>query len=482
MRHSLRSRLLFGVIAATLLILAASSLTVYALMRASLFAEFDAALGSKARALAALVEQEGGEIEMDFQEVSLPEFRRADRPEYLQCWHASGEFLYRSPRLEGHDLGREAGSLEDPLCRSATLPDGRRGRVAGLTFVPRQEHKGRGTPVRVTLAIARDTQDIDRTLARLKLLLIAVCAAATVVSASVLAWIVKAGLRPAERLAGQIGSVGEDDLSARIAVDDAPAELLPVVDRLNELLARLKAAFEREKAFSADVAHELRTPLAGLRTTLEVALTGKRGLAPFEEALHDSLAISCQMHAMVENLLAMARCEAGQLEVARESVRVDEVLQECWSQIEGLAAQRELRLQWQVAQPCPLETDRGKLRLILLNILRNAVSYASTRGYVRVQCRPEEDGRVVLSVSNSGSQLSEEQAGHVFERFWRGDASRSATGVHCGLGLALCERLTVLLAGSISVHSDEGGEFTVALEFGPDASATPLDAEASSPA
>jgi len=452
-----------------MLILAGASLAVYLLMRASLFAEFDTALGSKARALAALVEQDGDEIELEFEETSLPEFERADRPEYLQLWLTKGDVLYRSPSLKGHDLSREAGSLQKPLWRSVILPDGRPGRSACVTFVPRRE--GGGTPVRVTLAIARDTLDIDQTLARLGLLLIAVCAGAALVSALVLAWIVKMGLRPIERVAGQIESVGEEHLSARVAVEDAPNELLPVVERLNDLLARLEAAFARERAFSADVAHELRTPLAGLRTTLEVALAGKRDTASFGAALRECLAIACQMHAMVENLLAMARCEAGQMEVVRESVRLDEVLKQCWVSLEELANERELRVEWRVEQPCALETDREKLRLILQNILANAVAYANRQGYVRIAAQ-SKDGRVALSVRNSGSEVSEEQARHVFERFWRGDAARSDTGVHCGLGLVLCERLATLLGGSISVASVAGGEFTVTLSF-PVSSSTP---------
>ncbi len=475
MRHSLRSRLLAGVVLATALILAASCLTVYALMRESLLAEFDAALGSKARALAALVEQEGEEIELEFHQSSLPEFERAERPEYLQFWRATGGVLYRSSSLRGQDLSREAGSLEKPLCRSVVLPDGRRGRAAGVTFVPRQEHRGRGTPAEVTLAIARDTRDVDRTLARLRWLLIGVCAIATLVSAAILAWIVKAGLRPVEKLAGQIGRVEEDDLSARVAVEDAPKELLPVVERLNDLLARLEAAFGREKAFSADVAHELRTPLAGLRATLEVVLSGARDLALFEEGLRDSLAITCQMHAMVENLLALARCEAGRLEVSRDSVRLDELLDECWRPLEELAIERQLRVERRVEPSCVLDTDRDKLRLILQNILGNAITYADRRGTIRIEARPANGG-ARLSVANSGSRLSGEEASHVFERFWRGDPARGDVGVHCGLGLTLCERLVGVLGGSIAVTSAAGGELAVTVDLPASPSGTRLAA------
>ena len=210
------------------------------------------------------------------------------------------------------------------------------------------------------------------------------------------------------------------------------------------------------------MAHELRTPLAGLRTTLEVALAGQRGLAAFEDALRDGLAISCQLHGMVENLLAMARCEAGQMETAPESVRLDELFRQCWRPLEDAAVGRGLRVRWESVEACVLATDREKLRLILQNVLGNAVAYADAGGHVRLACQAA-DGGASLTVSNSGSALSADDAAHVFERFWRRDAARSDTGVHCGLGLPLCERLAALLGGSIAVRSEAGGDFTVTL-------------------
>jgi two-component system sensor histidine kinase QseC len=461
---SLRTRLVIGVVAATVLVLAASSIAIYALMRASLFAQFDAALGRTASALAALVEQDGTEIEAEFQEADPPEFRRGDRPEYLQCWRENGEVLYRSPSLGRARLDRKVGPLDRPVCRSLTLPDGRRGRVVHLTFLPRREGWFLGKRERITLSFARDTEDVDGTLTHLRLLLVAVCGVAAVVSAALLTWVVRAGLRPVARLASDIGGVGVDDLAAKLDAGDAPKELLPVVARLNDLLARLESAFERERAFSANVAHELRTPLAGLRSTLEVALSGPRGLESFEEALRDSFGISCQMHAMVENLLAMAQCDAGQLGTAREPVQVDRLLDECWSTLAESAEERELHVEWQVARPCTITTDREKLRLILQNVLSNAVTYADKGGAVRVAAHAD-DGGASLTVRNSGSKLSGEEAGHVLERFWRGDSARSDAAVHCGLGLALCERLMALLGGSISVTSRADGEFVVELRF-----------------
>ena len=528
MTLSLRARLLVGVIATTLAILASFSLALYYLMRASLLGEVDSSLGAKARAIAALVDfrkeacsarvhldavpepvrsvilrktagrkitkiekkwwdgrvryevevvGDGEEVEFDipsgeppppprparialeFDPSRFPEFQRAERPEYFELWGPGGEVLYRSRSLGAKDLPRENASRGHVLARSTTLPDGRPGRIAWLTF--RVGEGRRGGPLEPTVAVAAETAAVDRTLARLLVLLVAVCGGAVVISSALLGWVVRASTRSVDRLAAEISGIGEENLDARLATETVPKELAPIAQRINDLLARLQAAFEREKTFSANVAHELRTPLAGLRSTLEVALGRKRERPALEAALEDSLAISRQMHAMVENLLAMARCEAGRLEVATERVELAEFLRQCWAQFGETARRRNLTVQWHLDDGCTLTTDREKLRLILNNLFDNAVTYADPGGRITIALRREGRG-VELRVANTGCTLSEDEIARVFERFWRGDAARTEAGVHCGLGLPLCKRLAQLLGGEITAEA-AGGEFAATL-------------------
>ncbi len=466
--RSLRSRLLLATAIGTATVFSAAGISLYGLIRASLLAEFDRSLGTKARELAAVVEQENDEIEVELDELGMPEFDRTDRPEYFQVWLADGPVLAKSRSLAGGNLPKIFGAPGAPVCQAFALPDGRSGRIAGLRFVPRQEHekrhKRRFEPQEVILTLARDTAELDGTLARLKLLLAGVCASAIVVAAGVLAWVVRRSLRPVAHLAGQIEKLGESDLSARVDPADAPTELLPVVRRLNDLLQRLEGAFAREKSFTADVAHELRTPLAGLRSTLEVALSRHRRSEAYREAMTESAVITCRVQTMVDNLLSLARAEAGQFEIVRGPVQLDRILRECWGSLAEQARSRRLHVEWQVGQDLMLNTDREKLRVVLQNILDNAVTFANTGGLVRVQAGLR-DGRIELSVANTGSELSQQQAEHVFERFWRGDAARSGAGVHCGLGLSLCQKIVTLLGGSISVESAAGGTFRIKLAF-----------------
>lgn len=464
MTRSLWFRVLLGSVLSVVLVQAVVGVTIYLLMRSRLYAEFDASLAGKVRALAALVEQEGGEVEVEFDERSLLEFAASAEPEYLQVWLAEGEVLYRSSSLGSHSLERMGGRLDSPAFCFLTLPDGRPGRLAGATFVPRQKHTIFGPPREVHLVFARTTAGVERTLRSARLLLIAVCAGAAFLSVALLDWIVSRGVRPVSHLAAQIASIHDVGLSARIALDDAPTELVPVVERLNALLSQLDAAFKREKAFTANVAHELRTPLTGLLTTLDLALSRQRNASEYRDSLSKCHLICSHMRVMVDNLLSLARADAGQVAISPEPVDIERALHEAWLSLAAQASARSLRVEWQLEQPCAIHTDPELLRLILLNVFANAVSYADTSGCIHI-ASSRRDGRAEITVTNSGSKLTHEQAQRVFDRFWQGDPARSSTGVHCGLGLPLCKTLMSLLNGRISVSSVAEGEFTITLAF-----------------
>jgi len=340
-----------------------------------------------------------------------------------------------------------------------------------ITFTPRQEENGllaqtESSPAELTLAVARKTRDVDRALAWLRLLLACGCAGAILVSVLVLSWIVGRGLEPLGRVAAEIAKIGENDLSSRLDPRGTPAELAPVVTRLNDLLARLERAFARERAFTADVAHELRTPLAGLRSTLEVSLSKERAAAAYREAMAKSLAIGQQMQRMVENLLELARADAGQLEVASETVDLIALLKDCWTQYADRATERQLEVTWRLPESCLITSDHAKASLVLKNILDNAVTYTDAGGRVTIALR-RENGQASLHVANTGSIVAETDAEKVFDRFWRGDTARAPEGNErrYGLGLPLCQNLMTLLGGSITVSTAKGGTFTICVLF-----------------
>ncbi len=469
MSRSLKVRLLAGTAAVTALALAAAALAVYFSVRVSLLAEFDAALGSQASAVVAATEKTATGIYVEIDAATMPEFSRPKHPDYCLMWADGVSAVYRSPSAAGADFTKPAipGGAAYSFVR---LPNGRPGRVITLRFAPRVEDEDNTAQVPVApptvsslvLQVARETRSVDKALSSMALLLVSVTAAAVLMSTVLMALVVRRGLRPVDALAGRIASVGEHDLSARLDHSAAPTELRPVIDRLNDLLARLELAFTREKSFSADVAHELRTPLAGLEAALEVCASRRREPEAYEQTVLRCLSAVRDMHAMMEKLLLLARFESRQLPISPEPVNLGEIVAGCLAPIGVRAAARRLRIQVEIPTDLSLKTDPAHLRIILQNLFDNAVSYADELGTIQVSGVASE-ADAVLRVSNTGSTLSNEDAERAFDRLWRADVSRSQTGLHCGLGLSLARRIAQALHGSLSATSSPGGTFEAVL-------------------
>ena len=310
-------------------------------------------------------------------------------------------------------------------------------------------------PQTVTLVAALDSGDLEDHLAWIRWMLAGAGGGIVLLSLGVAALVVRQGLRPVNRLAGEIADVDEDDLARRLPLDDLPRELLPVGECLNALLGRLEAAFARQRCFTADVAHELRTPLAGMRSTLEVALSRARKSEDYREALDDCLAISTRMHAMVDSLLMLARLESGQVAFQVQDIPLDELVEECWLPLADQARARGLSFDNRLTADLACASDRRMLSLIVRNLLDNAVEYADAGGRIWIQAR-RDGGKLRLSVSNTGCRLQGGDAERVFERMWRGDASRSGAGEHAGLGLALVRRAATALGGAARAEIADG--------------------------
>jgi two-component system heavy metal sensor histidine kinase CusS len=460
---TLRARLLLGGSIVTAIILLAAGLLIYVFLRASLLAEFDQALGSSLEAVAALTEQDNEGVRMEPEAATIPEFARKKTPDYFAVWVEPGQLVASSPSLGGRPLPHPVPAKGASAIESVVLPDGLPGRQSTMTFVPVLEdssgHSSRGTRT-VTVTVARHIQPIEQKLAHLALLLLGIGAAATLGAAGAMLLVVRSGLRPLQQLAARIDSMGDDNLGERVKLPDAPAELTVVAQRLNELLDRLQSTVVRERRFTADAAHELRTPLAGLETILDVCATRPRPAEDYARTLVKCHQIVRGMHAMVDSLMTLARADTQQLGVTLSRVPLAVVLQDCWTSYSQAAAAKSLQPAFEMDSRLTIDTDTEKLRMIVNNLLDNAVSHADAGGWLRVEGRVAGNN-IEITFSNSGSALNEVQAARAFDRFWRGDAARRNTGVHCGLGLSLCRELVAILSGEIVATSEPGGVFLV---------------------
>ncbi len=345
------------------------------------------------------------------------------------------------------------------------LPDGRTGRAASLLFLPKVDEEAELpiTPERVRLVVVRETAALDSEISFLRKLLTGVTGGTIVLALLVGVAVVYRGLRPMRTLASRISSIKQDDLSVRLPTKRIPTELAPVVERLNDLLERLEDAFRRERAFTADAAHELRTPLAGLRSVMEVALTRPRTDDEYKQALTECLDIARRTQAMTDNLLELARLDSGQATFKPETLRLAELVEGCWRYLASDSVRRGITFEARIPASLECEADRDSLMTTLSILLTNAAEYTNDGGLIEVAAVGRAN-LVELTVSNSGCRLSTEQIKHVFERFWRGDASRTNTGIHCGLGLATARHLVTALDGEIDARVN-GNIFSVRLKL-----------------
>jgi heavy metal sensor kinase len=282
-------------------------------------------------------------------------------------------------------------------------------------------------------------------------------------------WLVRVGLAPLRRLSDAVSQVSEKDFRLPFDEPRLPGELRPIVERLEQTLDLLRRAFTREKQAAADISHELRTPLAALLTTTEVALRKPRSPDEYRELLGDCRSLGQQMSLLVERLLALARLDAGVDTMRAQPVDVAVLAGQCVDLVRPLAEARDLQLKVRCPAHVPLVADPDKLREVITNLLHNAIEYNRPQGSVSLEVE-RENGHLRLEVRDTGIGIAPEAQARIFERFYRADPSREATGLHAGLGLAIVKGYVDLMGGSIAVDSavGQGSTFRVKLPAGDD--------------
>jgi len=439
---SIQQRLTIALAALCCVLWFGGGVAAYMTMRHGLIREFDYAHLADINSLSNMTEQNRAGLKFDSTGEYMPAFRREERPDYFQLWETDGTVLYRSPALEG-DLPQRAGTLAVPKFWGVTLPDGEKGRAVGVRFIPNEDDEMLRPPgeppltKEVILVAAFHRQELDQRLHYVGMVLLLGglgMAAAAIVAVS---FIVRRGLRPLSAVADRAAMIDASSLQLRFPTENLPAELLPIATRLNDLLARLEGSFARERRFSADVAHELRTPIAELRALAEVALKWPEDRQATQHALQDALAIALQMETVATGLMALARCEGDLLTVRPERVAIPAFIQEVLTPLTAKAGGKQLDITLDLPKEACWYTDAAALRCIVANLLTNAIDYSPAASPIRVRLCENGAGEE-LSIINQNVYLAPEDLPHLFERFWRKDPARSSQ-LQSGLGLALAK-------------------------------------------
>ena len=460
MSRSLRVRMTASLLVVLILALGMLSIVVHQVVSRALVKQLDAQLADAASAVDGMAEDEGAVVVFVYE--SLPDFERPQRPAYFQAWLDDGHVLGRSPSLQGRTLPRPSPNGGALTYAWLTLPDGRPGRAVGLRQPLRIEDAGPGSARQsaryVTVAVAQGTETLDAALDTVRRWL-ALWVGITMIAASLAVVLsVSRGLRATRDVAARVAQIDAAKPGPFLRTGHLPDELAPLVEKVNELLARIEASFARERRFTADVSHELRTPLAALRAMVEVALRRPRQPADYAAAIAEMGDVVGQMQSLCENLLALARLDAGAVPVRLEPVALRPLVDDCWRPFQPLATERGLTFTNALDPAAHATTDRDHLRIIVSNLLSNAASYTAGGGSVVVRAGLT----TLLQVDDSGPAIPADILPHLFDRFVRGDAVRGA-GVHCGIGLALARGLGDVLRLALSVENtgDGGVSFQV---------------------
>ena len=268
------------------------------------------------------------------------------------------------------------------------------------------------------------------------------------------AWAARSGLRPLRRMSEVAAGVSAHSLTQRLPQAQMPVELAELAQAFNAMLGRLDDAFQRLSSFSADIAHELRTPLSNLLTQTQVILTQPRPLEDYREALHSNLEELQWMAQLVNDMLYLAKADHGLLMPKREALALQDEVEALLEFFALLAEDAQVNLVCEgTAQTAG---DRGMLRRALSNLLDNALRFTPVGGEVRVRIM-ESAQAVTLTVANTGEGIPAALLPKLFDRFYRADpARREGSSEHAGLGLAITQSIVRAHGGRIYCESEAG--------------------------
>ncbi len=267
------------------------------------------------------------------------------------------------------------------------------------------------------------------------------------------AWATRSGLKPLHRMSTVAASISTRSLTARLPEQDLPTELAELTRAFNAMLGRLEDGFQRLSAFSADIAHELRTPLSNLLTQTQVTLTRPRTLEDYREALTGNLEELQGMAQMVNDMLFLAKAEHGLLRPARQALQLENEVDAVLEFFAPLAEEAEVSLSRE--GQATLRGDGPLLRRVLSNLLDNALRFTGPGGYVKITVSSSPSG-VALSIENTGTDIAAAALPRLFDRFYRADPARQESSEHAGLGLAITRSIVNAHGGTIQCESATG--------------------------
>lgn len=467
MSTSLRWRVLLGATLVTFVALLVAGEIGNVMLRDGLISQLDERLALAAHGLTPAFEDDGSSVHFEWEGAGVG-------PQVIfRAWDVSGSILAESNgdvTIPHRDAPRLL--VSESTQETLKLSDGSNARATLLSFLPKvdiqTESLSGSTPsstrpsTPVTLEVAAKLADVESVLALAKKRMAIVIGSALLLTIAVLWPITNIILRPVNSIAEHIRSLDVSELRSRVDTTKCPRELRAIPVRLNELLGRLGESFDRERAITANVAHELRTPLAGLRATIELAETKSRSIEYYQQTLSDCRQMGRELESLVERILLLARIDAGKVAIQNDSIELESFLKSTWESVAQSANRDSTSVVWKVPKGTIVGSDPTLLLIVFRNLFSNALSHGVADHSIAIESETDHNG-IRVRITNGCDRVNESELPRLKERFYQRDLSRSQTGKHSGIGLSLCDDILKLLKGRLELNLLQVDRFQAAV-------------------
>ncbi len=463
LRRTLAFRLTAAYSMAGLLLVLLATASLYIVLRTELDRSTELFLADKVHVLRTMLRERPEDEDALREEIELESAARRYQQFYIRLLDEHGVPIMTTPEMaEQLDLAQLASRTGGRSERSIQMAGthGRPFRVTTATLAV-----GMPPAHNYTAQIAIDVSQEEDLLARYRLWFWGILLASSVLLPLVGYRVARHGIRPVEEIAATARQITSTNLSERIASKGYPSELASLAGTFNEMLERLEESFERISRFSADIAHDLRTPVNNIRGEAEVALARARSVDEYRDVLESSLEEAVRLSELIGDLLFLARAESPLTELHRENVNVGELLTTVRDYYEASAADAVISLVVNDG-PGPLnaELDRSLMLRAVSNLVSNAIAHTPPGGEVTLAAT-NEDAAIRIEISDTGVGIPTEALPRVFDRFFRVDPSRSKNSGGTGLGLAIVQSILTLHGGSAAITSQLGRGTRVTLRI-----------------
>lgn len=440
---SLRRQLALALAGCLTLLCLSANLAFYHYVRELSIEEFDQALQKDLDTIVAMtsVHEGGNRIDLQIHNHDHPEYQDHEEAKYYHISHGDGRCHLRSRSLDEESLPVLSESHNEVVVQDLVLPDGRRGRVISTRSHLQEHNADASHSLHFALAISRES--LDRILEMQRWLAIAIGTLLIGASIAIALALTKRSFKKVDDFSQHLHKIDFDSLGNRLPEEGLPIELAPLATRFNEALSRLDRGAKREIRFNANVAHELRTPVAELRAIAEVGLQECEAgdMENPSSYFEDAAELASRMGRLVDTLSSLNRSGLGRENMVIAKVDFVKLVRRAWKAHARKAQRRDLAVTFDLPAKWRIETDASLGSAMVTNLMSNAVSHTPKGGEITFQLVPE---RRQFVISNTNPDLTEGDLAFLVEPFWQKDASRSDSS-HFGIGMALVDAYARLL-------------------------------------